>query len=198
MKHKTYSQSGFSVAVVLLIIVILGIIGGTGWSVWNKQKTNKTDNSNNATTSTTPKDNNKTDPTPVNYLTIKEWNVQAPYSGHAEFNYKIEENAASFTSKEVGKLGHGCTEESLVGIVVRYKTGEDFAYDVGGEPAQPVEEIAKEDKNFVNVGDYYYHYTSPQQTCAIENSTIHKETANTQESVSNELKALVLKLEEVK
>lgn len=197
MKYKASNQNGFSAVAVVLVLVVMGIVGGMGWYVWNKQNTDKADNSNNTTTTAVPKESQNNEKSPAKYVTIKEWGVQAPYSGDAEFEYKIEENSASFSSKKVSKLGHGCTE-GFVGRVGRYKTGEDFAYDAEGEPPQPVEEIAKEDTNFVKVGNYYYRYFSPQMTCAVENSTIHEETAKAQESVSNELKALVSKLEEVK
>lgn len=197
---QTPKQSGFSAVILLLVLVIIGIIGGTGWYVWNRQQNTKTNNSGNAAAPVAPKESQNNGKSSVKYVTIKEWNVRAPYSGDVEFTYKIEGNsAANFTSGKVAKLGHGCTD-GFVGTVGRYKTGENFAYDGDGSdsPERSVEEVAKEDTNFVKVGNDYYRYFSPQSTCAIENGSIHEETAKAQESASNELKALVSKLEEVK
>lgn len=199
---QTPKQSGFSAVILLLVLVIVGIIGGTGWYVWNRQQNTKTNNSGNAAAPVAPKESQNNEKSSVKYVTIKEWNVRAPYSGDAGFKYKIEGKYASFTSTKVASLGHGCTGEQEVGVITRFNANdklEDSSAEVVTE--RPVEELAKQPgTGIAKVGEFYYGYTSPHYTdCGLEaDSSVHQETVDTKLSINKELQGLVSKLEEVK
>jgi Tfp pilus assembly protein PilV len=85
-------QSGFGLVAVLLAVVVVLALGGSGYAVYHahhkkapESKSTTTNQSTKSTSTTGSSTTGKSTPA-VTYFTIKEWGVQAPYSG-TDFTY---------------------------------------------------------------------------------------------------------------
>ena len=89
MGKNQSNQAGFGIIAVVLIVVVVAVLGGASYFVYkahHKTNTPKTESSSSTASksSAPPKKSSSTStngqPTTA-YFTIKEWGVQAPYSG---------------------------------------------------------------------------------------------------------------------
>src|SRR5688572_13457048 len=170
----TKNEKGFTAVEAVIIVVVVALLAAVGWYVYrmnNKddkrdaattQKASTNDKKEEAKTETKPAEEAKT------YVTIKEWNVRAEYSGEHKLVYKIyNDKGARFSSDQLEKYGSGCmADDSPAGIIERLKPTESIG-DSDGTTAQ---EAAKTNPAFVKVGDYYYHYAHPHGVCGNPNA----------------------------
>lgn len=192
MTFKVLNQKGFAAIEAILIVIILAIIGGTGYYVY--QANNKATNTqNNAHTDAESAVTHKT-----KYVTLKEWDVRAPYSGKLHLSYTIKSEAggvtfAAFTSSELTDQGGLCASSpDYGGTIVRYPADAKMLSDSGETLDQTASAYAAtlDKTDYAHVGDYYFFYTSPQAACA-DKSAGQKVQTDTQSDV----KALLPKLE---
>ncbi len=173
----TKNEKGFTAVEAVIIVVVVALLAAVGWYVYrmnNKDDKKTTTTSQNASsdkkeetkTETKPTEETKTDT--KTYVTIKEWNVRAEYSGEQKLVYMIYDGKdARFSSDQLEKYGSGCmADDSPVGIIERLKPTESIG-DSDGTTAQ---EAAKTNSAFVKVGDYYYHYAHPHGVCGNPNA----------------------------
>ena len=184
MSKTQNHQSGFGAVLAVIIVAVILALGGSGYVVYrahHKTTNPPTTSSSVAKTSTPPakkssgSTSTSTQPTTA-YFTIKEWGVQAPYSG-TDLTYSVitgSPNQIALTSSSLPQ----CTDSTLgnTGLVGRYlptdnvSTGpipktaqqyfsQDFAASGATKPA------------YTKVGSYYYMYIPPQDECSTTTST---------------------------
>jgi hypothetical protein len=192
MSLKALNKKGFAAVEALLIVIILAIIGGTGYYVY--QANNKATNTqNNAHIDAESAVVHKTQ-----YVTLKEWDVRAPYSGKLHLSYTVKSETAgvafaAFTSSELAKQGGLCASSSNYGgTITRYPADAKMLDNAGEALDQTASAYAAtlDKTDYARVGDYYFFYTSPQAPCS-DKTDGQKVQTDTQSAV----KALLPKLE---
>lgn len=159
------NERGFTAVEAVLIVVVVSLLAGVGWYVYRMN--NKDDKKE---VNTSQADDKKTENKPAEetdsktYVTVKEWNLRAEYSGKPVLLYVINEQGnATFSTKDLEKNYKGCTAENGVsGMIRRLKPTDGTTVDGDAPTAQ---DAAKTNPDYVKVGDYYYHYVGPQSVC---------------------------------
>ena len=183
------NQKGFAVLEGLLILVIVGILAGTGWYVVNAKR-----NADKALGSTTnysaPKTTRTIKDSAPKTMTIKEWGVQATYSGDQTLQYDVvNQNGNSWAYVSSTELvAKGCSVDGgAAGAINRYKFDQQIPSPGGENSGTPVQLIASGAlTEYAKVGDYYYYFEHGQAACSMNQDTI-----NLQGDASAILRALV-------
>ncbi|HSX07568.1 MAG TPA: hypothetical protein VLG11_01610 [Candidatus Saccharimonadales bacterium] len=165
---KKVNDRGFGAVEAVVIVLVVVLIAAAGWFVYkhNQKKpatnTTKTTTSSNTSTSKSPPATGTTTPS-VNYYTIKEWGVKAPYSGQDTLTYTLKDNngAAVFVSKKLASEDSGCATFGA-GQISRY-LGTDVANEDG---TLTIEQNAKANPGlYTHIGNYYYQFVHDQSQC---------------------------------
>lgn len=162
------NQSGFSIIEISLVILVVSVLAVSGFVVYQRHKPGSTKTSAATTpTQTTSQQTNttSTQPQPTTYLTIKEWVVQAPYSGPLNLQYSFalgDSNNMALSSSQLAAGGPALcasTPNSDAGILARYLPTDA---DLG--PNMPVSETAAQyiaqnpTVPHATIGNYIYIY----------------------------------------
>ena len=198
--NEYHKQSGFGAVLVVVIVAVVAILGGSGYVVYKTHhKTAKppTTSSSVAKTSTPPakkssgSTSTSTQPTTA-YFTIKEWGVQAPYSG-TDLSYNTvsgNANLMGLTSQQVNEAG-GCNATSdlgNIGTVGKYLPTDDIP---GGPQPETAQQYLSHDfsgsakPSYSKVGNYYYIYWTPQDGCTTDTTAINQATSAIENIVDN-------------
>ncbi len=198
MSYKQMNQKGFAAVEAVLLVVILAMLGGTGYYIWHANKTASTTYdtaSKISESSSSQKASNKATSSAQSFP-IKEWKVQAKYSGDQKLHYIFENDSlgytsALFSSDALDAADPLCKNGAYGGVITRYKSSDKFLagdgeIDSGMTAAQTAASL--QPGQYGHVGDYYYFYTSPQGFCAEAAQDIQTKTMD-------DVKALLPKLE---
>ena len=193
---KKLDQKGFSAIEALLMVIILLLIGFIGYYVWHSQhETNKTYSSAAKTAQSSPPRSTRKAADNTGMLVIKEWGVEAPYTGSLSLSYAVGSgtgnNSASFSSKELTDASTDCIRRG--GAIARYGTDAD-ASSIGGDgktAAQYASTLSA--GTYGHAGDYYYFFVHDQGACGNNPSA----TQSLQQQTNDAVKALVPKLKSV-
>lgn len=190
MALKVLNQKGFAAVEALLIVIILAIIGGTGYYVY-RANSNTTDTQNAAQTAANSAVAHK-----AKFVTIKEWDVRAPYGGKLQLTYTIKDqgdvSTALFTSSELNKQGEMCASEAdFGGVITKYAGDTKFVTADGTTTDQTASAYAAtlDKSDYAHVGNDYFFYSSPQAACA-DSKDGQKIQTQTQTAVKNLLPKL--------
>ena len=184
--HQSTGQSGFSIIEVLLFVLVLAALAVTSLVVYQHYTTTSTKSAANtgqpqktsqskSTTNTQP-----AQPT-TNYLTIKEWGVQAPYSGTDTLTYSIaagDPNTAWITSQRLANADPNCAVDGNAGNIGRYLPTDNFSLD--SSYPQTVQDFLSQDFKadnsqppaYAKVGKYYYLSGHGPAGCATTPSAV--------------------------
>lgn len=160
------NQHGFSAIIPVLIVAALAVICFAGWRLWdssqNKQSSNNAANSSQASQQSSMQSTNTTDPN-EGYVVIKEWGVRfKPVEGLTGTVYAIStdstfDGSAVFSTEALTQLGPGCG------------TGSNSAMPLGRLIRSGVDHrqefMSAFGESNKQIGDYYYHYATPQASC---------------------------------
>ncbi len=127
--------------------------------------------------------------------------MRAPYDDASDFIYTLDKdgNNAKVKSKKLLAMNQGCDfgDDGFIGYLYRALPSDPAPSEV--EDSTTVEQRAKEyPDGFKKIGDYYYYVIGPQQTCFAANTKNVEEISKVAEQKSNDLKAIVKKLEATK
>jgi len=164
------NQRAFSAVEGLLILLIVVIVGATGAYVYTSNKNaNKNLKAASQDASGTPKfsSKKKTSTTPTSsqqYFTVKEWGVQAPYSGTDTLTYTMssDNTLATVTSKQLATKDSGCS--TFGAGQIKRLSGTDPAY-AGGDGPTVTAYAAQNPGMYTKVGAYYYQFVHDQAQC---------------------------------
>lgn len=190
---RKLNQKGFSAVEALLVIIILLLIGFTGYYVWHSQhETNKTYASA-AKTAQSSAGKQAADTTGT--VVIKEWGVEAPYSGSLSLSYAIgqgtDTNSAAFSSTQLTNASTDCIGRG--GAITRY-SGDADATNLGGDGKTIAQYAMALDKSaYAHIGNYYYFFVHDQAACGDNPSA----TQSLQQQTNSAVKTLVPKLKAV-
>ena len=163
MNKKT--QSGFAYLVIIIVILAVAVVGLLGYVFWQNFMQPKTTTTT-QTAKTTDKKSTyspKTDePTVVedkNTLKIIQWGIKGIYNGTHSISYSISDSTIYFISKD-----SECSDGS-VGRFIRY-SGDDMVYPEYSESQVKASVLFAKDATFnKHIGDYYYRFVPPQNSC---------------------------------
>ena len=166
---KIHNQSGFGAVEVLLTLIFVVLLVFVGWYIYHTDHKSTTP-SIKTTTSSTAK--------AVNYFTITEWGVRAPYSGNLTLEYSpptgtapalVYLSSAQLDSSDTSS-GSSCSNKQSGGAIQRYASTDEFLNPDGSPSTQTVAQYYSGTSpsvgNYVVVGNYYYIYSSPQAACS--------------------------------
>lgn len=199
------NQSGFAHVVIVAAVVVVAVLGGSGYAVYHAHHKTKSEDTSTQTTSTGNKQsktttsstsksttNNSTTPPTTAYFTIKEWGVQAPYSG-SDLSYSPDSGDASvmlLASKQMGDASASC-KAGDAGYIGRYAPT-----DILPGPAQQTagayfsQNFAADAKpDYSKIGNYYYLYVAPQEDCAA-NAANYTQATSAARSIVDSLQAI--------
>lgn len=145
---------------------------------------------------------------PDSHVIIREWGVQAPYSGLLHLSYTLKGNRVSFSSDELTKVDPRCKGRG--GTITRYRpndditpTGDDevraaqlpphassFALEYTGGRYHAVP--GDGGNSFTRIGNYYYIFSHDQTACGTSGDI--SRTAMPQQQTNNDVRQLVPKL----
>jgi hypothetical protein len=161
-------QKGFAHVVGLVLVLLVAVVGGTGYFVWQSvQKADKnsaaaSQSKNNSTTNKTPQPTQNV--SSQKYFKIKEWGVEAPYSGALNLQYRPGSDGSYiiFSSKELIATDPAC---KTAAIINRAKPTKDMGFGMtAAEEAAYLDNKGFKDHSFV--GGYYYFASHGQAACS--------------------------------
>ena len=155
---KEQGSAAHIIIIVVLVLAVLGLLGFVFWQNMNKPVDNKTATTDStATSETTDKESSSNSKT----LTVTEWSVSGTYSAESTIGYTVNQFGSLSISdpsqrsgcEALGSISRGnAGDDAVVGSTYSGKTTKE-AYDLGYGDAR------------AQVGEYYYLYTGPQQSC---------------------------------
>lgn len=176
---KINNQSGFGVIEVLLTIIVVILLVFVGWYIYH------TDHKNTASTSSSTKSSSNSTAKTVNYFTITQWGVRAPYSGKLTLSYTISTigglTGANLTSAQLNSSGSACLSGSNYGgVIIRYAS-TDMVQNADGSnsgltPSEYFTQNNISSSTYAHIGNYYYWYIHPQGVCGSSQSSQNVET----------------------
>lgn len=181
------NQKAFSAVEALLFLILIAILGFTGFYVYNANKnTNNTYKAANQDSKGTPKFSSKksvnSTATPKNsatsgqqYFTIKEWGVQAPYSGDLHLTYSINNlggdpaiYSAGLSSTELSN-GQPADKCGAAAGTLERAYADTVLDGAGTKASDPNSSYLTE-----HIGQYYYVYKHAQNLICGDISTQDK------------------------
>lgn len=189
MKTKHTQQVGSGVMAVLLAIAVALVLSGSAYLLYHSHHKKSPENTSTVTDQSTKptqkSDSTTTKPsTPATtYFTIKEWGIQAPYSG-SDLTYSADSantHMMWINSRQLGSDSSACkitTDSGNAGIIGRYLPTDTLP--------GPAQETAQQyfsqafsasnsgESHFAKIGSYYYLYMPPQDNCST-NTTLENQ-----------------------
>jgi len=193
MKRQEH-QSGFGTVEMLLIVLVIGIVGAAGFFVYQHNRPKAT----NAAANTSQTANPQTTTTPptqtTTYFTIKEWGVEAPFSGTLKLSYTLSaaNKSAIFSSDQLSALSSACVGKG--GAIERWSK-DDLVSEGPPTSSTPTATnyfASKDPSTYKHIADYYYMFVHSQSGCGNIDST-----AATQSQTNDAVKALVPNLQAI-
>ncbi len=195
MTQKSINQRGFAALEAFLILIIVAIIGGTGYYIYHANS-KATDTQNAAQTdANTAVSHTSNDTAAQKFVTIKEWNVRAPYNGKLTLESSVSGNVASFSSSELDASGTQCkSEANFGGSIIRYQATDAYLNEDGSDSGKTAAQYAATLKSptYGRVGTEYYFYTAPQAACGDTQSSkdLQAQTKGAVEGLMSKLQAV--------
>lgn len=167
----------------LLAVVIVILVAATMATAFYELKHNDSRSTVTGKTDSSKNQSNAIPQQKTQYFSIKEWNVQAPYSGSAGFTYSFQQDNPSsvwVNSAQLATADLNCKiQENAgnVGYIGRYLPGD--AIPTEGPRQLTAQQYLGQDFTESNttspayskVGDYYYIYWSGQNACPTSNES---------------------------
>lgn len=173
MKRVGHNQQGFGLVVLLLAVGLIAALAGVGLYVLNANQ-NTTDAYNRASSlNDDPVAEDKSDNQATSMVgtifTVKEWGIQATYSGAPSLVYATARTGTTpsmgISSTELEKADKKCTALSgAAGYLERYRANDTIAVD--GKDVF-VKDYVKDltDKDYIVINKYYYVLRAPTANC---------------------------------
>jgi len=187
MKITRNNSLGFTVVEALLIIIVVAALVLVGWFVYNKNHQTKKTTTTTSSTTTKPKPEGDTSASAANF-TIKEWGVQAPYTGSDRFAYTVSSDGKMITviSHTLSSQDSGCSTfgaGEIARLLPTDKTVADSTVTVA-------DDAANYPAAYTHIGNYYYQFVHDQSACGNVSITA-------QDQANADVKALVAGLKSV-
>jgi hypothetical protein len=179
MKTKQNQQAGFGHLIVLVAVVVILALGGSGYAVYHahhkkapESKSTTTNQSTKSTSTTGSSTTGKSTPA-VTYFTIKEWGVQAPYSG-SDLSYSPGPDGSSLMLLESqavdATIPPSDTSPSCragnAGLIGRYLPNDYVAGTIQITAQSYVTQNSS--TVYSKIGSYYYIYVPPTAGCSTD------------------------------
>ncbi|MGA3150370.1 MAG: hypothetical protein ABSD10_01990 [Candidatus Saccharimonadales bacterium] len=194
------NKQGFGVVEILLVLIIVVLLGVVGWMVYKNhhKATTSTTAANSSAPSKTAASPTKTATPAVNYFTISQWSVRAPYSGSLTLQYQPDSSSSNRMNVSSAELNAGgpsmCTTAAgAAGYIGKYLPTDNVA------PESPTPEAAQEylSQDFAasntlppaysKVGNYYYIYFDASNEC--DDTALQTQTTQDFANIVNHLTA---------
>lgn len=195
MKHEVRQKGVTQVMVIGMIVAAVLIIGLLVWGQARNQSKSKGSNTTSSSSAATQLAPNTAQGNAVTadktHVAIKEWSIEAPYTGKADLKYTIVGNRATFGTDQLTALDRNCDYRG--GSIVRYmpsdimsasgldETGGDQAASLPGQNGT----LPGTDIPYSYVDGYYYVFTPEPSGCGDDTS----KTGPTQQQVQDLVKA---------
>lgn len=195
MKRQS-RQVGFSIVEALIVVVAIGVIGTAGWFVYQHNRPKPTNAASNPSHSSSQQTQQPTasPSSTTQYFTIKEWGVEAPYSGSLKLSYTMSADGKSaiFSSDQLSALSSDCVGKG--GAIGRWSK-DDLVSEGPPTSSTPTAAnyfAAKDPLTYKHIADYYYMFVHVQSGCGNIDST-----AATQSQTNDAVESLVPNLQAI-
>lgn len=190
------SQAGFSVVEVLLAVVVVLVLGGSAYLVYHShhkkpaESTSTVESQSTKPTQKTSSSTSKPSTPATTYFTIKEWGVQAPYSG-SDLSYSTASDSSSIMTLESQAVDATIPASDTSASCKSGNAGSIGRYLPTNTIPGPSQATAQtyitqsSDAVYSKVGSYYYIYWPPTAGCSTDTTPVTQAQAAAESIVSH-------------
>ncbi len=206
MNKSNVKWRGFGTVETIVIALVVVVIAGAGVVLYKNNHKNSNTSYNKGLTdsqiaeSTKLQTDNTKDmtvqpaQTVTGYVVIKEWGVEAPYSGSLTLGYTMNssDTVATFSSDQLTATSSACTGRG--GSIERWaSTDKVTAYP--SDPSAPTAAQAFASaaaSTYAHIGNYYYAFEHDQAACGdpTTTSSLYSQTNNAVQALVPNLQAV--------